>query len=262
MRVLVVGTVPPPGGPAAARLGSAAAALAARGDAVEVLSPDERSAAHRHARLDGVRLAVQVARRARRFDALVLAIEPGLPLGPDDDRLTRALSLAALGLACRGFRHVTVRFASPIPVPGGVGGRASEGLWARADELVVESDDDRDQLLAVPGCRPERVRVEVPERAGSGAAPSDWSSLPAGEGSGELRARVQALVRVRAAQAARLDATGRALGSGSPGLVRDPFAGAAPRLGGPGARDVVRVVLARLVREVRARVGSAGRPRS
>lgn len=256
MRVLVVGTVPPPGGPAAARLGAAASVLAAQGDTVEVLSPDERSAAHHHARLGGVRLAAQIARRSRRFDALVLAIEPGLPLGPDDDRLTRALSLAALDLACRRFRRVTVRFASPVPIPGGVGGRASEGLWSRADELVVESEDDKEQLLAVRGCRAERVRVEVPERRGTGGPTTDWSSLAGSEGSEELRERVQALVRARAAQACRLDATGRALGSASPGQVNDPFAGRAPRLTGPGATVVARVVVARLVREVRARSGS------
>ncbi|MHB1783230.1 MAG: hypothetical protein ACYCTE_11200 [Acidimicrobiales bacterium] len=255
MRVLVVGTVPPPGGAAAARLGAVAAGLAADGHHVEVLSPDERSAAHHHAHLSGILLAVELARRARHFDALVLAIAPGLPLGADVDRAARALTLAALGAACRGFGEVTIRCASPIPIPGGVGGRASSGLWARAASIVVECEEDREQLLAVPGCAPERVHVEPVVSVVSVAEAHDrsWPSTT----DDDLRDRIQALVRDRAARSRSVDLAGRSLAAGATDDAGDPFAGPMPRSTVPRAADLARVVAARLGRELRARVASA-----
>ena len=48
MRILVVGTLPPPGGDAARALADAANLLRDEGHDVELLSPDFRSASHRH----------------------------------------------------------------------------------------------------------------------------------------------------------------------------------------------------------------------
>ena len=196
MRVLVVGTVPPPGGAAAMRLLGVVGERRADGDSVEIVSPDERSAAHRHARLAGPLLAVELAWSARRFDAVVLDLEPGLPLPGDAGRLLRALTLASLGEALRGYREVTVRLPSPIPIPGGVGGRPTRGLWSRCTLIVVQNEDDRARLLLAPGVSAERVKVEEPVAPGRSAADDGWPNLLPYDSS--LRARAQALVYERA----------------------------------------------------------------
>ena len=144
MRVLVVGTLPPPGGASARELAAVAARRQADGDDVELLSPDPSSAVHRSRRLDGLFLACQLAWLSRRFDAVVLRVEDDLPCRRDMGRATRAAVLGALGFAVSRYGEVTLRLDSPVPLPGGVGGRAARRqLWAAADEIVVRSAADR-----------------------------------------------------------------------------------------------------------------------
>ena len=207
MRILVVGTVPPPGGPSARALAEEAMRLADAGHEVEVLSPDVRASAHYHARLEGFFLPFRLAAASRRFDAVLLRLEPGLPFRPATHRVERAALGSALSWAVRGFSEVRVWSESPMPIPGGPGGRAVTGLWAKASEVVVASEEDRLQLLAVPGMGPERVRVSAPLPVEE-VAPSDgWPS-----GGADARAEILDLVRERARQTRRMALAGARLG--------------------------------------------------
>jgi hypothetical protein len=240
MKVLVVGTVPPPGGEAAERLAAVATALIASGDTVELLSPDARSAAHRSARLGGPLLAVELALRARRFDALVLNLEPGLPLTATADRATRGITLAALGLALRAYGQVTIRLPSPIPLPGGVGGRATQALWAAASRVVVENEDDRDRILLAPGIVAANVVVEAPPEPARGTTERGYGGLAIDDGA--LRATVQSLVRARAASDRRVNRARAALGrTGAFDGAADPFRGVAGEVSRPSALELARL---------------------
>ncbi len=247
MRILVVGTSPPPGGSAAARVAAGAAALVAAGHEVEILSPDPRSASHHYRALSGARLGMQLALRARRYDALVLHLEPGLPLSPTTDRASRALALTLLGAALRAFREVTLRLPSPIPLPGGVGGRATRLMWSAATRVVVSNEEDRGRLRSAPGLAPERVDLEAPVGPAS-AGEQGWRSLDGA--SDDLRLAVQALVRSRAAVGRRVQEAGAAIGAGRPAaagdVAGDLFAGAAVpesrlRMGGLAGLAVARL---------------------
>ncbi len=252
MRVLVVGTVPPPGGAGAQALARVAASLVASGEQVEVLSPDVRSAAHRSARLDGLFLALRLALAARRFDALVLRIEPGVPLAPTTGRGPRAAALAALGAATSLFGQVTLRLDTPVPIPGGLGGRATTRLWASATRIVVASEDDRDQILAAPGVLAERVEVEEPAPASHPVALQSWAVAT----DDRLRDSVLALVRARAARDRALNAARAELGGAplaSPGVSgfgasdrpRTSATGVARALGGRAVRVARRLAASR-----------------
>ena len=197
MRVLVVGTLPPPGGASARELAAVAARRQADGDEVELLSPDPSSAVHRSRRLDGLFLAWQLAWLSRRFDAVVLRVEDDLPCRRDMGRATRAAVLGALGLAVSRYGEVTLRVDSPVPLPGGVGGRATRQLWAAADEIVVRSAADRDELLRAPGIDPQRIVIDAPRSALCGAdTPWPDATEPG------LRSAVLEVVRARAAREA------------------------------------------------------------
>ncbi|MCU1491174.1 MAG: hypothetical protein JWM85_2579 [Acidimicrobiaceae bacterium] len=242
MRVLVVGTVPPPGGEAARALALAAADLAAEGNEIEVLSPEFSSAAHRQARLDGFRLPFQLAAAARDFDALVLRIQPGLPFRPDARRLTRAAILALIGLALRGYSQVTIYLDTPVPIPWGLGGRPTKGLWSRATTVVVENAEDRKNLLAVPGMDPDRVLIaprQVPARS---VISTGWSL----EHEEEPWAEVLALVRSRAATTRKMMGAG-----GERAEPTSPFDAPAPP--GMPVHAAGLVVLRKVLRRLRQR---------
>jgi len=195
VRVLVVGTLPPPGGAAARELADLAATRQAAGDEVELLSPDPASSAHRTRRLDGLFLAVELAWLSRRFDALVLRIEEDLPCGRDTGRVARAVVLGALGAAVSRYAEVTLRLDSPVPIPGGVGGRAARALWAAADAIVVRAAADRDELVPAPGVHPDRIVIEEhPPSLSAGVPQWPESTDP------ELQTAVLEVVRTRAAR--------------------------------------------------------------
>ncbi len=193
MRVLVVGVVPPAGGDSSRPLGKAVVELLDGGHEVEIWSPDGRSVAHRHVALEGLTLAVELARASRRFDALVLGLDTRLPLAHDAGRLPRAWQLGALAMALKLWKAVTIRPVSPVPVPGGLGGRPALAVWQRAERIVVGSEKDRDDLLAVPGIDPDRVRCELPPKAKAESWSEGWSL-----GAAPTREAVLTVVRERA----------------------------------------------------------------
>lgn len=198
-RVLVVGTVPPAGDVRARALADVAVARLSVGDEVEIVSPDLRSVAHTTARLSGLRLPLRLFADARRFDAVVLRVEHRLPFTGREGRLGRAAVLLLLGLALRRYDQVTLRLDSPIPIPGGSGGRATKALWSQA-KVVVESELDRDLILAVPWLDEDRVEV-VPPGGGTGLEVRPPWPEP---GVADLRSAVLDVVRVRARAARRL----------------------------------------------------------
>jgi len=189
----VVGTVPPPGGERARALGQIAAGLVAAGDTVEIVSPDPRSAAHVTGALSGLGLVRRLTQASRRFDGLVLRLEPDLPFRGDESRLVRAGLLFGLGLAVRRFERVTLYLDSPIPIPHGVGGRASRDLWARA-HVVVQTDQDRDAILAVPSVEAARIELVPPVQPTDRDRSPEWP----GPDAPSLRSRVLEVVRARA----------------------------------------------------------------
>ncbi|HVB04921.1 MAG TPA: hypothetical protein VNF07_01550 [Acidimicrobiales bacterium] len=211
-RVLVVGTVPPPGGAAARRLAVVAAGRLADGDEVTVLSPDPRSAAHRSGSLTGFALVAQLAWRSRRHDVLELRIEPSLPLAPDSGRALRTAVLLALGVVLGRYASVTLRLDSPVPIPGGVGGRATTTLWAAVDTVVVQREEDRALLAQVPGLSAEQIVLEPPAEEAVAAAVRRW---PTATDSG-LRSEAQDEIRRSAAEERSLLAARREIGTPLP----------------------------------------------
>jgi hypothetical protein len=244
MKVLVVGTTPPGGGPYARALAAAASARRDAGDEVELLAPIGSSAAHESSRLDGLFLALRLWWASRRFEALELRVEPGLPCSPTTGRLGRAAYLAALGWALAGFGEVTLRLDSPIPIPGGLGGRATTQLWGRASRIVTFSSDDAGMVERTPGVSPGIVTVAEPAPL-EPPRPLAW---PAATDPG-LRTAVMTVVRERAAADRRA-----AAGIAAIGVRERPT-----RPGSPSslavARTLAEAAVRRAVRVVRAQRG-------
>ncbi len=253
MRILIVGTIPPPGGDSALALAEIATAFIAEGHDVELLSPDSRSAAHRSAHLEGPLLCLRLAWLSRRFEAVVLHFEEGLPLGPRAGRLWRAVTLTLLGAALRMFRESTVRFDSASPIPGGIGSRAMGEVWSAASRVVVATEQDREQVISIWGLPEERVSV-------AGSHPVPRVSVSSGWAVGNVedpRIEVLELIRQRsthdrAARAARVSLAG-VIGA----TAESPFEGEVSRTIEPEA--LVRTVIAltrRLARSVSPRNSS------
>lgn len=213
MRILVVGTLPPPGGDAARALADAANALRDEGHDVELLSPDFRSAAHRHARLDGPLLGAWLAYLSPRFDAVLLRFEPGFPLRPHASRAMRAASLFALGEALARYDEVTIRFDGGPSIPLGLGGRAMQKVWAATTRIVVASDDKRAELIAASGLDAAAVTVSKQRSEPQRPVNEGWDLAE----DDELRVGISGLIRTRADQTRAAD---RVLS----GFVADPVA--------------------------------------
>jgi hypothetical protein len=241
MSMLIVGTVPPPRSPAADSLAHVASRAANEGIRVDVLSPDARSAAHLHAALGGMRLAVHLAARARRYDSLVLRIETGMPLGPRAGRAERALVLGALGLALRLWRDVTIRLDSPIPLPGGLGGRATNAFWRSATRVVVANTTDQAEVLLIPGIDANIVQIEV----GLDDVPSSTRTHLVSEE--PSREEVQSVLRARAARYRRANSARVDLGFAPHGPVMPSFFEAPPS-GRPQVVGLVSVITDRAIR--------------
>ncbi len=193
--MLVVGTTPPGGGAFASALAARAVERRESGDEVVILSPDAGSAAHRTGRLDGFFLAARLAWLARRFDAVELRIEDGMPCRSTSNRLARGAYLLALGAALGRYGEVTVRPDTPIPIPGGLGGRATRRMWAKASRIVVWNDADEEMMLRTPGVT--TGAVEIADR--QPLAPERERSWPTATAT-DLRSEAMAVVRERAAR--------------------------------------------------------------
>jgi hypothetical protein len=193
MRVLIVGTTPPGGGAFARALALRATERREAGDDVEILSPDPTSAAHRTGRLDGLFLAARLAWASRRFDAVELRIEPGVPCRAETSRIVRAAYLMALGAALGCYSEVTLRPDTPIPIPGGLGGRAATGMWASAARIVVWTEEEEAMARRTPGVDPEALEL-APRPSSSPALDRPWPSAT----SPDLREGAMEVVRARA----------------------------------------------------------------
>ena len=129
MRVLVVGSLPPPEGERAKALRSEVVRLLAEGHSVEVVAPNPAAAAHRYLLPVGLAGCLRLATMVGRYDAVVVQVEPGLPARPQAGRLEQAASLAAFSLALRHGRDVVLRLERVLDLPGGPGGRAALRVW-------------------------------------------------------------------------------------------------------------------------------------
>jgi hypothetical protein len=251
MRVLVVGTTPPPGGLAARRFALVAAERLAAGDEITLLSPDPRSAAHRSTTLNGWSLPLWLAFLSRRHDALELRLQPGIPLASAAGRLQRSAVLLALGAACSRFGEVTVRLDHPVPLAGGVGGRATSLLWRSTSRVVVENEQDREMLTHVPELSETPIEVSAPLEA-EPAPDGRWPQAT----DPDLRARALGEIRRLSIAERRIREVARNLGGEAP-TRRSAFdAGDRVR---PSLAGVAETFAGALYRRARRLVGSLSR---
>jgi hypothetical protein len=194
VRLLLVGTLPPPGGVDARRFAREAARRSALGDSVETLSGDPLSVSHQSANLQGRHLARELRRCSGEFDAVELRVEAGLALTPR--------SVGNLVAALGKYQHVTLFLDSPVPF------KSNEGvllrLWSSADTVVGANEADLGSIASL-GDGPAKI-VVPPEPSDLAAALPPWPE----SGSSSLQEAVLDVVQLRA----------RAEASGSPGRER------------------------------------------
>lgn len=212
MRVLVVGSLPPPVTDRSRGLLAEVIRRRAEGAAVEVLSPTDYSVAHSYLEMPGPASAVEIALAARGADMVIVQLQPGFPFDEGAGRAGRAVGLGALTTALRSVRgEVTVRLHSIHDLPHGVGGRAAEALWAVASHIEVGDEETLSRLVALVG-------DAVKDKISLAVAPLPIGHLrdPGAELSGDANLdMVTATVRARAAAERRsvladpVDAAGR-----------------------------------------------------
>jgi hypothetical protein len=189
MRVLLVGTLPPPGGVNARRFAREAARRSVLGDSVETLSADPLSISHRTATLRGRHLARELRALSGEFDGVELRVESALALTPR--------SVGKVIAALRRYQHVTLFMDSPVPFSSSERGVLAR-LCSSSHTVVFASESDLGSMASVPGgpdfpSGPEKI-LAPPE-------PSDMAPpLPAWPkpGSSSLQEVVLDTVRVRA----------------------------------------------------------------
>lgn len=248
----MVGTVPPPGGGVARAFAEHVAERVAAGDEIEILSPDPRSAAHHTANLAQWRLPVRLAVLSSKFDALELRLEPGLPFADRSSRFMRAVTLFGLGVVFGLYAEVTIRVDSPIPLPGGVGGRATTDFWRRASKVVVADAEDYRRICAAPGVDVERVEIATVVDHHAAARDRTWPRSTAED------VRFEALHEIRERAAAERRANGARVHLGTDGvgpLATSAFS--ANERVNPSGVSLARAVVRRVVREIAQRTSSA-----
>ncbi len=252
MRILVVGTLPPPRSPRSASLLAYVDKLVGAGDEVEVVPVGVGPTGPRSGGLSGragLDVLLAVLRRARGTDRLVIQVEPALAGSLDAGRLRRAASLAALAGAVGRWDDVEIRLESFDDLPGGVGGRAAAALWGRATRVVVPTAEQREALHAQAGVATERIEVE------GSSAPATEDAPPWPSGEAVSRDAVLAVVRRRAA-ADRVEsgwhpspAVGRLLAeSGASPGARSPYGPLEPLVRYVYERPALREPVRRLLR--------------
>jgi len=179
VRVLVVGSYPPPAHGESHRTVATVHRLGAQGDDVHVLSR-RGSAASVRGEIAGPVGALQTWWRGRGYDAVVVQVESAAPLRVSHGRrarIDRAVDCLAWGLALRLLRDVTFVVPDTDVVPRSIGGRTGRFLWTAADRLLVASEHGRRRLVDEGGA-PE-ARVEIPAAAPSVERPADdgWTGL-------------------------------------------------------------------------------------
>ena len=198
MRVLVVGSLPPPESARAGALLTEVVGLLAQGHTVEVVAPDPVATAHRYISASGIPACARLWTMVSGFDSVVIQLQPGLPVRERAGRLERELALVVLSLVLRRGRHVVIRLESLADLPGGPAGRGALLLWRSADRIIVGSDAERAALVAAVGAPAEGAVTGSRPVHGVSAAPLDDGGW--GEGSGVSAEDVLELVRTRAAR--------------------------------------------------------------
>ena len=170
MRVLVVGSYPPPAHGEANRTVATVHRLGAQGDDVDVLSR-RGSAAQLRGPINGPFGALLTWWHGRRYDAVVMQIESGAPLRVSHGRrarIDRLVDCLAWGVALRAVRSVTMVVPDTDVIPRSVGGRSGRFLWTAADHLLVTNERGRRRLVDEGGASEDRVElpplVAVPPR--------------------------------------------------------------------------------------------------
>jgi len=199
VKVLVVGSVPPPAAGHRQALLHEALWLRQEGHDVEIVSLDPRSAAHRYLAAPGVPAAVEVGLLARGADAVVLQLEPGLPVRHRAGRAERTAALMVLAAGLGSAKSLTVRLQHPDDLPGGTGGRAAATLWKVADRIEVGDEAMRRDLAGLLGPLGDRVRVAAASEAEEPRLATVLLAGGWGEGADATAAHIQAVVRARAA---------------------------------------------------------------
>jgi len=179
VRVLVVGSYPPPAQGESHRTVATVHRLGAQGDDVHVLSR-RGSAAQLRGEIAGPAGALQTWWRGRRYDAVVVQVESGAPLRVSHGRrarIDRAVDCLAWGLALRLLREVTLVVSDTDVVPRSIGGRTGRFLWTAADKLLVAGEHGRRRLVDEGGA--DEARIEIPAAAPSVARPAadTWGGL-------------------------------------------------------------------------------------
>ncbi|MHB1986740.1 MAG: hypothetical protein ACYCSF_01960 [Acidimicrobiales bacterium] len=152
MKLLVVGSLPPPATARSRALLAEVVRQRSEGATVQVLSPTDYSVAHRYLNSTGPISVVEIGLAARHADSVVVQLQPGLLFDESASRTGRAIGLAALATVLRGVRgDITVRLHSMHDLAHGAGGRAAEALWAVADRIEVGDEPTRAALRAVVG---------------------------------------------------------------------------------------------------------------
>lgn len=224
MRVLAVGSVPPPRAEHRQALLEAVLDLRAAGHEVQVLSLDPVSAAHRFLVGPGLPAAVEVGLLARSADAIVLQLEPGLPVRRGAGRLERSLALLTLAAMLRRHGEVTVRLHRLDDLPGGPGGRAAAQLWKVASRLEVGDSAVAEQLAVLMPDLAGRLTVVTDTAASCTPSEPQEAALDRwGSGADATAAAVQAAVRRRAAADRRALAIRGGAARGGPARTRVPL---------------------------------------
>jgi len=179
VRVLVVGSYPPPAHGEAYRTVATVHRLGARGDAVDVLSR-RGSAAQLRGPIAGPAGAFNLWWQGRRYDAVVVHVESGAPLRVSHGRwarVDRVVDCLSWGLALRLVRDVTLVVPDPDVVPRSVGGRSGRFLWTAADHLMVASERGRRRLVDEGGASEDRVELPPVVDAPARAADDGWTDV-------------------------------------------------------------------------------------
>lgn len=179
MRVLVIGSYPPPAHGESHRTVATVHRLGAQGDHVDVLSR-RGSASQLRGEIAGPAGAFHAWWRGRTYEAVVVQVESGSPLRVSHGRrarIDRAVDCLAWGLALRLLHDVTLVVPDTDVVPRSIGGRTGRFLWTAADHLLVASEHGRRRLIDEGGA--DEARVELPAAAPSVERPADegWDDV-------------------------------------------------------------------------------------
>jgi hypothetical protein len=209
VRVLVVGSYPPPARRDAYRTLETVHRLGTRGDTVDVLgSPG--SAGQLEGQLVGLRGAFNTLRRGRGYDAVFVQVERSTPLRVVHGRRGRVVRLVdclAWGVALRLLPETTLVVPDVDVVHLALGGRTGRFLWTGADRLFVTSDHGRRRLIDEGGADESKIELAPPVPGIERRDDADWTRYTDA-------ASVMAEVRRRAAADRRVARRGFEAGVG------------------------------------------------